>query len=92
MIHFWGKDAMATVTLPNGQQVSGVEVQTVESTERWSEFTLEDGTVLRLKLVVSAFIRADGHFDADGNPVYAIRGGPAMNYISVRDEYKRKAS
>jgi hypothetical protein len=78
------------MSLPSGAEVEGVEVQTTESTERWSQFSLEDGTVLRLKFTVASFIRADGHFDADGNPVYAIKGQPMINFVSVPERFKKR--
>jgi len=79
------------MTLPTGLEVDGVEVQTNESTERWSEFTLDDGTVLRLKMVVASFVRAEGHFDVEGNPIYAIKGAPTINFVSVPARLKRGA-
>ncbi|MDR3520079.1 MAG: hypothetical protein P4L54_00540 [Acidocella sp.] len=80
----------AKMILPNGVEVEGAEVQTVESTERWSEFTLDDGTVLRLKMMIASFIRADGQYDQDGNPVYAVKGAPQITFLSVPQQYKRK--
>jgi hypothetical protein len=82
----------AKLILPNGVEGEGSEVQVAESTERWSEFTLDDGTVLRLKMVIAAFIRADDSFDGEGNPVYAVKGGPQINFISVPDKFKRKGN
>jgi hypothetical protein len=82
----------AKLILPSGLEGEGTEVQIIESTERWSEFTLDDGTVLRLKMVVASFIKADNVFDGDGNPVYAVKGGPQINFISVRDEFKRQGN
>lgn len=80
----------AKMMYPDGVEGDGLEVQVVESTERWSEFTLEDGTKLRLKLVIAAFIRADNAFDGDGNPIYAVKGGPQINFISVPEKYRHR--
>ena len=46
-------------------------IPTTESFERWSEFTLADGTVLMLKATFGMAIRQDGH-DNMGNPLYAL--------------------
>ncbi len=70
------------VTLPSGEKGEGVEVQVRESTERWSDFTLEDGTVLRAKLMIISGVRADGEFDLNGNPVYIMNVGPVFSIVS----------
>jgi hypothetical protein len=54
-------------------QVDAYEVQVSESTEKWSEITLEDGTVLRVKPNTLAAIRIEGQYDPEGNPVYALK-------------------
>jgi len=74
---------------PDGTQGEGIEVQVVESTERWSEFTLEDGTKLRFKMVIAAFIRATNEFDVEGNPIYAIRGAPQINFMDIPEQLKK---
>jgi hypothetical protein len=75
---------------PDGTQGDGVEVYISESTERWSEYTLEDGTVLRFKMVIAAFVRSDNEYDPEGNPVYAIRAAPQINFINVPDKFIKK--
>lgn len=66
------------VTLPNLGAVDATPVQVVESTERWSDVKLDDGTTLRIKPVVMAVSRIDGHYDQEGNPMYAVQAGQAM--------------
>jgi hypothetical protein len=70
--------------------IEGHEVPISESTEKWSELTLEDGTVLRVKAMVMGAIRIEGQWDPEGNPLYALRGGaPAVNVVSIPDRLKR---
>lgn len=76
---------------PSGQMVDATEVPVEESTERWSEIRLEDGTTLRIKMTVLSAIRLDGNFDPEGNPIYQIKGSPAVAVINVPAELKRKA-
>ncbi len=38
------------------------EIEILETNERWSEYGLADGTVLRLRPVMIAVFRADGGF------------------------------
>ncbi|HUE03011.1 MAG TPA: hypothetical protein VMR62_25810 [Bryobacteraceae bacterium] len=73
-----------------GPAVDAFEVPILESTERWSELTLEDGAVIRIKPMIVGVIRVEGQWDQDGNPVYALRGGPnLMSIVSVPDRLKK---
>jgi len=45
----------------------------LEATERWSEYRLADGTILRLKPVVIAVFRAGAQYTEDGEPVYNMK-------------------
>jgi hypothetical protein len=49
------------------------EIEMLESKERWSEYRLADGTILRLKPVMIAVFRADGQHTSDGEPVYNLK-------------------
>lgn len=77
---------------PGGALVEGTEVPIRESCERWTELTLEDGAVIRVKPTILSAVRIDGQWDADGNPAYALRGGPnAMTIVQVPDQLKKPA-
>lgn len=78
------------ITLPNGV-FDGNEVAISESTERWSDIKLEDGTVLRLKPSVFSAIRIDGQYDQDGNPMYAVKSTNAMVIVSAPDHLRKGA-
>ena len=79
-----------TVPLPTGGTAQGVEVQVEESSERWSEFTLADGTVIRAKVTITSAIRVDGHYDPLGNPVYTTNMTPVLSIVSVPDALLKK--
>jgi hypothetical protein len=74
----------------SGATIEGTEVQVSESTERWSEFTLEDGTIVRAKQVMSSAIRVDGQYDNEGKPVYIGRGAAMFTIVSVPDHLLKK--
>lgn len=59
--------------LPNGEIVEGTVVDVVSSTEKFSDFTLSDGTILKVKLTVLEAVRQDGQWDMDGNPIYQLK-------------------
>ena len=69
-----------TVTGPTGESLSGVPVGIKESTERFSELTLEDGTILKTKVVAVDAIRLDGK-DGDGNPMYVLRSQTVVTVV-----------
>ena len=77
---------------PGGPMVDGVEVPVDESTEKWSEYKLEDGTTLRLKQVVMEVVRATGQYDAEGNPMYAVKAQPVLSIVDIPDKLKRKTN
>ena len=52
---------------------STTEIEMLEAKERWSEYRLADGTILRLKPVMIAIFRADGQYTPDGEPVYNMK-------------------
>lgn len=79
-----------TVPLPGGQTAEGIEVQALKSNEPWAEFTLDDGTVLKLKTLLVSAVRLDGQYDPDGNPVYVLKTTPAISISSVPEKLKKK--
>jgi hypothetical protein len=79
------------MTLPTGKVVDGTEVQVRESNEKWSDVTLEDGTIVRVKMTVLSASRADDEYDPAGAPFYALNMTPVVAVVSVPDKYKKKA-
>jgi hypothetical protein len=71
--------------------VDAVEVDVLESSERWTDITLADGTTLRLKAVILGVLRLEGQYDQEGNPVYQIKANQVMT-ASCPDHLKRGAS
>ena len=61
------------LTSPSGETVEGTFVDVIESTERFTDIKLEDGTILKAKASVAEVARVDGHWDDDGNPLYFVK-------------------
>ncbi len=72
--------------------VDGSEIQVNESTERWSEITLNDGTVLRVKPAIQSAVRLEGRYDNEGNPMYALKGGQTVAIVNVPAHLKKGAA
>lgn len=79
------------VVLPDGKPGVGVDVPITESTERWSEFKLEDGTIFRAKMNVLSVARVDGQFDQVGNPLYTTNMAPTISIIHVAEHLRKKS-
>lgn len=57
--------------------------------ENWNEYLADDGTVIRLKPVVTSIFRVDGQYDAEGNPVYVVKSTNVMS-VSPPEELRRQ--
>lgn len=55
-----------------GREVEAEVIDANQSTERWSEYLLDDGTILRVKPVVTNIYRVEGAHNAQGDPVYSV--------------------
>ena len=77
------------VATPEGKMTDGFEVPISESTERWTDVRLEDGSLLRLKTVVLGVVRLQGTYDPEGNPMYMVKAQQLMTVSEAKDEYKK---
>jgi hypothetical protein len=46
--------------------------------EKWSEYTLLDGTRLRVKAVVTSVLRIEGEYAPNGDPLYIVNSAPVI--------------
>ncbi|CAN5737902.1 hypothetical protein BH24ACT22_BH24ACT22_05450 [soil metagenome] len=53
--------------------------------EHWNEYLVDDGTVVRVKLVVKEIIRLDGEYNDQGDPIYTVES-TSVSAISVPEE------
>jgi hypothetical protein len=63
------------------EQVDAIPVDINQSNEHWNDYLLEDGTVLKIKLVATKVYRVENKFDNEGNPVYFVQ---STNVLSVQ--------
>lgn len=78
------------VNLPTGK-AEGVDVGIKETTERWTEVQLQDGTILRVKPNIMVVTRIDGQYDPDGNPMYAVTGQQVLTVTNVAAHLRKPA-
>jgi hypothetical protein len=62
----------------DGREVQATEHLFRAAGEFWNEYLVDDGSVLRLKIVMTEVNRLEGEYDDDGQPVYTIRSVNAM--------------
>ena len=68
------------IPLPDGNEAEGEVVGFRANSENWNDYLLDDGTVLRMKLVVTEVVRVEGQYDASGNPAYLVQ---STNVVAV---------
>jgi hypothetical protein len=62
----------------DGREVEATEHLFRAAGEFWNDYLVDDGSVLRLKIVMTEVNRLEGEYDDDGQPVYAIKSVNAM--------------
>lgn len=60
--------------------VEATPVNVNQANEYFNQYFLEDGTVLKMKLVATKVFRIDDRFDQEGNPIYFVQ---STNVLSV---------
>jgi hypothetical protein len=54
-----------------GEEIEGEVVGFRAAGEHWNEYLLDDGTVFRIKLVLTEIVRVKDQHDSKGDPIYA---------------------
>ncbi len=68
----------------------GVEVDFEEEEEHWNKYTLKDGTILKVKLVLRGVKRLK-RYRPDGLPIYMIDSQNIVRSLDVPEKLKAKA-
>ncbi len=77
------------IPLPDGTFVEGTIMPFQAGGEHWNEYLVEDGSVLRVKLVATEVVRVDDYYDEEGNPIYVLNSTNVLT-VSAPDYLKRK--
>jgi hypothetical protein len=72
-----------------GKQYEAVRVEANQSTEHWNQYLLEDGSLLKIKTVVTEIFRVIGEYDGHGNPMYIVRSGNVVSVIATEGLRKK---
>ena len=71
-----------------GRQVEATPVDFRIEKEDWNEYQLLDGSVLRLRVVLSDVFRVIDEWDVEGNPIYVTKSGNVL-VIRATEELKK---
>jgi hypothetical protein len=77
------------VTMPDGREAEATVMPFQAGGEHWNEYMVDDGSVLRLKVVVTEVVRIDGEYDPQGNPVYMTQSANIVT-VSAPDDLMKK--
>ena len=77
--------AKVSTTSP-GQRIP---TKVIQANDPWSEYKLEDGTIIRVKHVIVDVNRIEGEYDSLGNPLYEIKAANLIESMPS-DKFKRK--
>lgn len=83
-----GRGRKKKIPLPDGSFADAEVIPFRGDVEHWNEYLLDDGTVVRMKAVVTEITRVDGHYDMEGNPMYVINS-TNVAHVSSPDELKK---
>jgi hypothetical protein len=73
---------------PEGEGIEAEPVGFRANAEHWNEYLLDDGSVLKIKLVMTEVLRVAGQYDQMGNPVY-VAMHTQVTAVDAADELKR---
>lgn len=58
-----------------GEMHDALELDFDVEKENWNIYLIEDGTKIRMRLVVAKILKIEGKWDQEGNPIYSIKSG-----------------
>jgi hypothetical protein len=83
-----GRGRKKKVQLPDGSFADAEVMPFRGDVEHWNEYLLDDGTVVRMKAVVTEIARVEGQYDTEGNPAYIINS-TNVTHVSSPEELKK---
>jgi len=66
------------------------DVEVVEEKDYWNIYTLKDGSVIKMKLIVRGVKRLTTKWQPDGNPIYLVNSQTVMRLGNIPKKLKAK--
>ena len=70
------------------EDVDALEMPYQNIAEHWNEYLLNDGSVLRLKSVVTSILKLVNRYDVEGNPQYLVKSAQIVS-VSASDRARK---
>lgn len=74
---------------PRGNETAGLVRKVRSAKEEWNSYTLDDGSVIQVKFVLTEALRIEGQFDANGDPMYVLQGSSIVKVTPAPDLRKK---
>lgn len=75
----------------NGNEFDAIVLPFQTGVEHWNEYLVDDGSVIRIKLVVTEVLRLEGQYDpTTGDPIYIAKSQNIVN-VSSPENLKKGA-
>src|SRR2546430_16905337 len=71
------------------RQVEAEQVDFEAKAEPWSSYELTDGTILKVRVILTGVLRIEGEYDQSGNPIYV---GSSQNVVRANAPKKIPAT
>jgi hypothetical protein len=71
------------------EEVEALPIDINQTNEYWNQYLLDDGTVIKMKLVATKVLRIDNKYDLEGNPLYIIQS-TNITSVNAPDNLKKK--
>lgn len=72
-----------------GEEVDAVPVEINQAGENWNQYLLDDGSIIKMKLVATKVLRLENKYDEDNNPVYLVKSTNIMS-VNSPDNLKKR--
>jgi hypothetical protein len=73
----------------SGEEVEALPVEINQSSEYWNQYLLDDGTIIKMKLVATKVFRVLDKYDEDANPIYLVKSTNIMA-VNAAQALKKK--
>jgi hypothetical protein len=78
-----------TLKVPfEGKVYDGLDLDFKAINEDWNEYHVADGSIIRMKLVVTNIARIPDKYDNAGNPIYVVKSSNVLS-ISAPEKLKK---
>lgn len=75
--------------IPGQPPKDAVLIEVTKADERWNTYDLDDGTQIKMRLVLVEVWCVENEYDAEGNPMYVVNGQTIVK-INSPDSLKKR--